>query len=304
VADLSNIEGRKVAWLAGEQWKLDAFAAYDDGTGHDLYKVAYARAFGIDPADVDDGDMRQIGKVMELALGFGGGVAAFVSMAAVYGIDLEEMADKALPSIPSNVLRDARRTLIWAKQNKRTLGLSDKVYVVCEALKVLWRNAHPAIVSLWSECETAAFNAIQYPNTEFRAGRCMFDRKGAWLRIRLPSGRYLCYPSPQIADGKISYMGVNVYNKRWHRIYSYGGKLVENITQASSRDILADAMPRAEAEGYLIILTCHDELNTEVPNSTEFTEARLVEIMSTPPSWAEGIPLSAKGFETLRYKKT
>lgn len=305
VADLSNIEGRKIAWLAGEQWKLDAFAAYDRKEGPDLYKVAYGRSFGVDPYTVeDDSDERQIGKVQELALGYQGGVNAFVTMAVTYGVDLELLAAKAGPTIPKDVLRDSQRVLVWAKQNKRTLGLSDQVYVVCEALKQLWRNAHPKIEQLWADYETAAFNAIQYPGERFPAGKCVFDRKGNWLRIRLPSGRYLCYPSPQISNGKISYMGVNVYNKRWHRISTYGGKIAENITQASSRDILADAMPRAEAEGYCVILTCHDEVNTETPDLPEFTQQRLSAILSTNPSWAPGLPLSAKGFETKRYKKS
>lgn len=240
----------------------------------------------------------------ELALGYAGGVNAFVTMAATYGVDLELLAEKAGPTIPRDVLRDAQRVLAWAKQNKRTLGLSDQVYVVCEALKQLWRNAHPKIEQLWADYEHAAFNAIMYPGEVFEAGRCVFDRKKAWLRIRLPSGRYLCYPSPQIDNGKISYMGVNVYNKRWHRITTYGGKIAENITQASSRDILADAMPRAEAAGYSVILTVHDEVNTETPDLPEFTAKRLSQILSTNPAWAPGIPLSAKGFETKRYKKS
>ncbi|EPP3887222.1 DNA polymerase, partial [Enterobacter hormaechei] len=99
VSDLSNIEGRKLAWLACEQWKLDAFREYDEGTGPDLYKLAYARAFNISPDDVDK-YQRQIGKVMELGLGFGGGVAAFLTFALVYGLDLDELANAALPNIP------------------------------------------------------------------------------------------------------------------------------------------------------------------------------------------------------------
>jgi DNA polymerase len=305
VADLSNIEGRKIAWLADEQWKLDAFAAYDRKEGPDLYKVAYARSFGVSPESVeDDSDERQIGKVQELALGYQGGVNAFVTMAVTYNVDLELLAEKAGPTIPKEAIRDAQRVLQWAKKNKRTLGLSDQVYIVCEALKTLWRNAHPKIEALWGAYEHAAFNAIMYPGEEFKAGKCVFDRKKAWLRIRLPSGRYLCYPSPQVDNGKISYMGVNVYNKRWHRISTYGGKIAENITQASSRDILADAMPRAEDEGYSVILTVHDEVNTEVPDSPVFTHKRLSEILSTNPAWAPGLPLSAKGFETKRYKKS
>lgn len=305
VSDLSNIEGRKIAWLAGEQWKLDAFAAYDRKEGPDLYKVAYARSFDVPPESVeDDSDERQIGKVQELALGYQGGVGAFVTMAVTYGVDLELMAEKAWPSIPRHILRDAQRMWAWATTNKRTLGLTEKVYVVCEALKTLWRNAHPMTEKLWGDYEDAARNAIQHPNIEFKVRNVVFDRWKAWMRIRLPSGRYLCYPNPQIDDGKISYMGVNVYNKRWHRIYTYGGKIAENITQASSRDIIADAMPRAEAAGYPIVLTCHDEIMAECPDRVEFSDAGLSAILAGNPPWARGLPLSAKGFTSYRYKKS
>lgn len=304
VSDLGNIEGRKIAWLAGEQWKLDAFAAYDRKEGPDLYKVAYARSFDVSPESVqDDSDERQIGKVMELALGYQGGVGAFVTMAVTYGVDLELMAEKAWTSIPPHILRHAQRTWVWASQNRRTLGLSEKVYVVCEALKILWRNAHPMTEALWTDYEDAARNAIQYPNTEFKVRNVVFDRFRAWLRIRLPSGRYLCYPDPKLEGGTVSYMGVNVYNKRWHRITTYGGKIAENITQASSRDVIADAMPRAESAGFPIVLTCHDEIMAEVTNQGG-DDKELSRILSTNPIWALGLPLSAKGFTTLRYKKS
>lgn len=305
VSDLSNIEGRKLAWLAGEEWKLDAFRKFDRGEGPDLYKVAYARSFNIDPNDVeDDSDERQIGKVQELALGYQGGVNAYVTMSATYGVDLDAMAAKAWDTIPAIARRDAQGVYAWATQQKRTLGLSERVYVVCEALKSLWRAAHPETVLLWEMTEIAAKNAILNPGVKFEAGKLSFIRDGAWLYMRLPSGRLLCYPHPKVEGNKISYMGVNVYNKKWHRIYTYGGKLIENADQASSRDVMADAMPRAEEAGYTLVLDVHDELMAEVDADREdLNDKGLSQVLSTNSAWNLGLPLAAKGMTTLRYRK-
>lgn len=305
VSDLSNIEGRMLAWLAGEEWKLEAFRAFDRGEGPDLYKVAYARSFNIDPSEVeDDSDERQIGKVQELALGYQGGVNAYVTMSATYGVDLEAMAAKAWDTIPRTALRDAQGVYAWAVQQKRTYGLSDKVYIVCEALKALWRQAHPETVTLWEQTELAAKNAILNPKVKFEAGKLSFIRDGNWLYMRLPSGRLLCYPHPKVEGNKISYMGFNVYSKRWHRIYTYGGKLVENGDQASSRDVLADAMPRADDAGYTLVLDIHDELMAEVPlDRDDLNDEGLSAILSTNSDWNLGLPLAAKGMTTTRYRK-
>lgn len=311
VADLSNIEGRMLAWLAGETWKLRAFADFDAGTGHDLYALAYAKSFGITPEAVmdnkktGDGSMRQIGKVQELALGYEGGVGAFLTFAAAYGIDLEEMAEKAIATIPSDVYRDAVGMLEWRKGKKLTdYGLSDRAFIVCESLKAMWRAAHPATGTWWKELEKAARDAIETPGAMFTSRRVKLRRDGNWLRIGLPSGRCLCYPSPQVDEaGKISYMGVNQYSRKWSRLYTYGGKLVENITQAAARDVLADAMPAIERSGYAIVLSVHDELLTETPDVPEYNHEHLSQLMSTNPAWAEGLPLAAAGFEAYRYRK-
>jgi DNA polymerase len=270
VADLSNIEGRMLAWLAGEAWKLDAFRAFDAGTGPDLYVAAYAKSFGVSVEAVlenkakGDGMMRQIGKVQELALGFQGSVGAFGSMAAIYGVNLPEQ----------------------------------------EILRVVkaWREAHPAVVSYWWDIERAARDAISMPGTTITCRRHKLRRDGSWLRISLPSGRCLCYPSPRVDDeGKISYMGVNQYTRKWERLHTYGGKLVENLTQAAARDVMAHGMLLAERDGFEVLLTVHDELITEAPET--FTADRLGQLMSTNPSWAPELPLAAAGFETYRYKK-
>ena len=304
VADLSNIEGRVLAWLAGEEWKLQAFRDYDAGTGHDLYVLAYAKSFGIKPEAVSKDD-RQKGKVQELALGYEGGVGAFLTFAAAYGIDLEAMGEQAIGSIPQPILNEANSALAWTKLNKRpTFGLSDRAWLVCDSFKRAWRYGHPAIASFWKELQEAAVLAVQRPGVTFTCRMLKLRRDGAWLRIRLPSGRFLCYPSPQVDEtGKLSYMGVNQYSRKWSRLKTYGGKLAENVTQAASRDVLAGNMPAIEAAGYQIVLSVHDENITEAEDRDEFNAGHLAGLMATNPPWAEGLPLAAAGFEAYRYRK-
>jgi len=304
VADLSNIEGRMIAWLAGEEWKLQAFRDFDDGAGFDLYKLAYAKAFAVYPDSVDK-DQRQIGKVMELMLGYEGGVGAFITGATTYGIDLDAMAHAAWPSIPADIILEAEQFLAWRTEQRRgDFGLKPKTFIVCDALKRLWRRAHPAISSFWKDLQEAAVLAVSRPGTIYDCRMLKLRRDGAWLRIRLPSGRFLCYPSPQLdEDGKLSFMGVNQYNRQWSRIKTYGGKLAENVTQAASRDVLAANMPAIEAAGYQIVLSVHDENITEADDHDEFNACHLAGLMATNPPWACGLPLAADGFEAYRYRK-
>lgn len=304
VADLSNIEGRVLAWLAGEAWKLQAFRDFDAGIGADLYKLAYAKAFGIRPEDVED-HMRQIGKVKELMLGYQGGVGAYITGAASYNIDLEAMAEGAYDSIPARILREAEDFLEWQlEQGRGQYGLSDKAFIVCDSFKRLWRESNPNIASWWKELEDTCRRAINRPGENFRSRKLIIRRDGAWLRIGLPSGRCLCYPSPRVDDdGKISYMGTNQYTRKWGRIPTYGGKLAENVTQAVSRDVLAWSMPRIEAAGYEILLTVHDEDITETPDTDEYSASGLAALMSQGEHWCADLPLAAAGFEAYRYKK-
>jgi hypothetical protein len=250
-----------------------------------------------------DGSMRQIGKVRELALGYEGGVGAFITFGAAYSIDLDAMAEQAFDSIPPAVRQDAARAFDWAERNKRTYGLAQRTYIVCDAFKRLWRAAHPEVSSWWKELEDTARRAIAQPGVTLACRRVKFRRDGAWLRVALPSGRALCYPSPQILEDKVTYMGTNQYSRKWQRLKTYGGKLAENITQAASRDVLASSMPPIEAAGYAIVLSVHDELITEAPDSPEFSADHLASLMATTPKWADGLPLAAAGFEAYRYKK-
>lgn len=323
-SDLSNIEGRGLAWLAGEWWKVKAFEDFDTfiydewgehvldekgewkRKGEDLYVLGYAASFGVSVYTVKDDDaaggvMRLIGKVQELALGYQGAVGAFATMGLAYGLELD----------------------------KKQVG----------AIVGAWRRANPAIVQMWSDAEDAAVTAITSPGTTVPCGRLQMRCDGPWFRIRLPSGRFLCYPHPQyneqrvpcrhcggakvlydelgfdepcwkcngtgrVAQVVISYMGVHQYTRQWTRLTTYGGKLVENVTQALARDILAYNMQAVEDAGYEIVLSVHDELITQVPaNDDRFSPEGLSEIMTRVPPWAEGLPLAAKGYAALRYKK-
>jgi len=304
IADLANIEGRGLAYLAGESWKIQAFRDYDNGTGADLYNLAYARSFNVKVEDMPKGG-RQIGKVQELGLGYQGGVSAFLTFAAVYKMDLDVMARAVWDSAPAESLKNAQGMLAWVKKKKRsTFGLSDETYIACEVLKASWRAAHPATEAFWGDIEQAVKSAVVHPGEQFRVRQIVVRRDGAWLRIRLPSGRYLCYLNPELGDGgQVTYMGINQYTRQWARIKSYGGKFVENIVQAWARDVLFYNTPAVEAAGYEILVKVHDELPTEVPDTEEYTWQKLAELMSVQPMWAPGVPLSAAGFETYRYRK-
>jgi DNA polymerase len=271
IADLSNIEGRVLAWLAGEDWKVKAFYDFDRGIGHDLYVVAYAKGFNVDPEVVvdnkknGDGSMRQYGKTMELACGYQGGVGAFRTMG---GPAVAAMTDEEIQPLVS-----------------------------------AWRKSHPNVVKLWYGVEAAAKQAIRKPDDLSHYDRLQFDMKDDWLRIKLPSGRYLSYRNAKIEDGRITFEGVNQFSKKWERIETYGGKLVENIVQAVARDVFMTGMVGAEKLGYEVCIRVHDELITEVPDTDDYSVEQLAWAMATNPSWAVGLPLAAAGFETYRYKK-
>jgi DNA polymerase len=272
IADLSNIEGRVLAWLAGEDWKIEAFKLYDRGQGPDLYKVTAGRILGKDPFDVTKEERQNQGKVPELAGGYGGGLGAYRKMG---GDTFNAMDDERITEIVH-----------------------------------AWRKAHPATKKLWYDTEGAVRDAVRNPGDSFEVRgllRCDYvdgpDGVG-YARIRLPSGRYLCYRDMQIDDaGKLSYEGMNQYTRKWERLETYYGKLVENVVQAAARDVFMSGMRRAELEGYPVVLRVHDELVCEVPDKPDFTHERLADMMSTNPGWSVGLPLAAAGFETLRYRK-
>jgi len=353
VADLSNIEGRFAAWLAGEEWKLEAFRDYDTiipgqfdkkgkpaRKGLDLYVRAYMASFNVDRLSDDPHEFylqRQIGKVEELMFQYGGGVGAWITGAATYGIDLVAMADAVYDTIDPDVLEEARSFLHWlyaqvdekhdkmiakadgdavklasiaasreAAKVKARFGLTEKVFVVCDALKRLWRAAHPRISSYWKELEDVVRDAIANPGVTFRARKCLVRRDGSWLRISLPSGRALCYPGIHLTkDGSIAYTGQNTYSRAWGEVRTYGGKIFENLVQAGANDQFMEVLPRLDAEGYLDIggADVHDEWICETQDTGVWNAQRLAEIMVSRLDWNEGLPLAAAGFETYRYHK-
>jgi DNA polymerase len=277
-ADFANIEGRVLAWLAGEQWKVDAFKDYDAGTGPDLYKLAYGRAYGLEAKDVTK-DQRQVGKVMELALGYQGGVGAFQTMARGYGV---KMADEQADDI-----------------------------------KTKWRAAHPRIKQFWYDLENAAIAATVDKGEVKRVGKIMFKKAGSFLWCRLPSGRSLCYPYPRVAEVEVPWTnkdgsqatkptlfhwGVDPVTKQWGEDSTYGGRLVENVTQAVARDILAAALFRLDKHGCNICMHVHDECVLEVPHGWGSVD-EVCRIMSQPPGWAEGLPIAVEGYRSKRYRK-
>lgn len=290
VADLANIEGRVAAWLAGEEWKLQAFRDYDSVIGKDakgkdirkgadLYILAYANSFNVPVESVPPkGDERQIGKVEELMFQYGGGVGAWLTGAATYGIDLDKMTDQVYPTLQPWAVEEAMNYLTYLndqakswhaktvtklerqlaqglevltsrealdeklieKLTKARMGLPYKTFVTCDAIKRMWRKAHPRISSYWKELEEGVREAVANPKRTIRCRKVLIRCSGSWLRIQLPSGRQLCYPSIEVSDtGVISYMGPNTYSRKWSRITTYGGKLFENCI-AEGTEVLTE----------------------------------------------------------------
>ena len=313
-ADLSNIEGRGLAFLAGEKWKLEAFRAYDRGEGPDLYNITATSIIGGDPYKVSKANRNAFGKVPDLFGGFEGGVGACQQFASSYGIKVMDHWDTIQENTdPVHIASAKGNYEKWGYEKAESMEISKEEWIASETVKLAWRARHPATRQFWYDTKNAAVNAIQNPGQIFNAGpyiKMSVRRKGghAYLLAKLPSGRFLTYFHPRLEgdgrDMKISYSGQ--YRRTptsppvWGRVFTYGGKLVENFTQAFARDVMAYNMPTAEAAGYAIVLTIHDE---EVTESEDGTAEELSAIMATVPPWAEGLPLAAAGFVADRYKK-
>lgn len=336
VADYSNVEGRGLAWLAGEDDLIEVFV-----NGVDVYKKLASTVFNVAYEAVTK-DQRQIAKAMVLGLGYAGGVGAFVTFAKNLGLDLNDMTNTLDGTFPDHIWAATARGYEWAriqeakrpprpgeKDDRPSYILDKKVWRTCDALKRMYREANPAIVQFWRDIEDAAMAAIRNPGKEFTAGPrgVKFSRNvetdnngnkvaGWWLRMTLPSGRVMSYPGVGLSvsketdeDGKVStnvrikYQGENQLTRQWGFQYTYSGKLVENCTQALCRDLLANALLNVEANGYPIVLHVHDEIICETPDSPEYNVAELERLMCELPDWAKGFPLVAEGQELKRYAK-
>lgn len=264
VSDFSAIEARVIAWLAGETWRMKVFASHGK-----IYEASAAQMFRI-PIEEVTKDMRQKGKVAELALGYQGGPNALIKMGALdKGLKEEELA----------------------------------------GIVSLWRKSSPKIVRLWSDVEECAINAVEEPETRIKLRNLSFICHHDRLIITLPSGRDLMYYKP-MTQGirpyqklKLQYRGLSGDTKQWEIQDTYGGKLVENIVQAIARDCLAEAMLRLQQHNYNIVMHVHDEVVCELHKGDTGTIESMNEIMSQPIPWAPTLNLTAAGFETQIYKK-
>lgn len=264
--DYANIEGRVLAWLAGEDWKAQAFRDYDAGHGADLYLLTVARSRGIDVKDAKP--FRQEGKVEELAFQYEGGKGAMTTWCRTFGLTMSD-ADK-------------------------------------EVRKNRWRSIHPKTRAFWRAIEQTAIRAVQEGGTQTVRG-ISFKVAGSFLWCRLPSGRVICYPYPQIGGGKfggpsLTYMTVDSLSNKWVRVDTYGGALTNNVTQAIARDILVDGMIKLDAVGHDIVMHVHDEIVIEAPIGVLSVD-KMATVLSNTPQWAAGLPLAASGYSALRYRK-
>lgn len=261
VADFSAIEARVIAWIAGEQWRQEVFAQ-----GGDIYCASASQMFHVPVVKHGvNGHLRQKGKIAELALGYGGSVGALKAMGALnYGLTEEEL-----------------KPLVDA-----------------------WRQSNPRIVKFWWDVDLAATTCVRDRVPAETHGIRFFYQSGMMF-IVLPSGRKLVYVKPKMGVNRygsesVTYEGVGE-QKKWLRLESYGPKFVENIVQATARDILVEAMRRLKSAGYQIVMHVHDEAVIEAPADASLDE--ICAIMGQTPAWAEGLLLRADGYVCDFYQK-
>lgn len=307
-ADFSNIEGRVLAWLAGEPGKLRAFSSYDEGSGADVYKVTASEIFGVPVEQIGKGTERQIGKVAELALGYQGGVGAFLTMARTYRLKIGDHFDTICLAMSADVLDKTDKA--WEQRGKGS-GVDVETWKAAEAVKIAWRMKHPRVVQFWYDLEDAAVSAVCQPGEVFSAGPVRFRKKGSFLLCQLPSRRVIYYPYAKLEDKPtpwgdtrigLAYKSVDSFTKRFDWQDFYGGKAAENVTQAVARDVMRDAMHRLKAAGYPCVMTVHDEELAETEEGFGDLDEFLA-LMARVPEWADGLPVAVAGWTGRTYRK-
>lgn len=280
VTDFSAIEARVIAWLSGEKWRLEVFKTHGR-----IYEASASAMFRIPLEEITKtSPYRQKGKIAELALGYQGGAGALATM------DQQEAH------------KDNHKN--W---HRSLHGLNGSRLDEAELPDIVrrWRKANPAIVNYWYRVQDAAIEAIQGARICLPHGIKMFTEKGIFF-IQLPSGRKLSYLRPKLRPGyygqEIYYEGMDQTTKQWKLQQTYGGKLVENMTQAIARDLLAEKMLSLDRANYFIVGHVHDEIISDMPASHGSID-EVNKIMAEPLSWTAGLPLSADSFETDYYKK-
>jgi DNA polymerase len=273
--------------------------------------LAYATAFGVDPNTVTK-EQRTIGKPIELGLGFGGGTGALITFAALYRIDIDDMALKAREAADMSLWHECESSYEWYLEKKLTNDLPNFTWTGCQYYVKAWRNRRHQTDESWKTCETAFENAMLHPGIHFEMANRTYaygvaNAGGVWVFVQLPSGRSLVYPQVHYSDRggrkQLAYMGVNPFTRKWGAVFTYSGRLSENITQAVARDVLFWSLPQVEAAGYSVVTRIHDELLTEVPVNSGLSADRLAQIMSQPHSWCPDLPLNAVGETLTRYQK-
>lgn len=281
--DYEQIEARVLAWLAGQEDVLEAFRTHGK-----VYELMAAKIYGVPMEAVTKGsEMRQMGKVTVLGAGYQMGGSRFVDHAADYGLEITE------------------------ERGHEVIGI--------------FRETNHKIVQFWYDCERAARDAILDPQRSFivgetetsvrrrSCGRVTYQMQGNFLTATLPSGRRLWYCSPRLEEREgwstpaIRYYGIDSRDssRRWRKQSTYGGKLVENLTQAVARDVMAAAVPRLEERGLEMLLTVHDEVILEVPREAPPETLHQVETLmcNAAGEWADGLPIAAEGWRGRRYRK-
>lgn len=295
VGDYVQIEARGLSWLCGDEAKLELYRG-----GMDVYSQGAKEVFRVEVSKHENSDKRQAYKVLELANQYGGGIGAGGRFAKAYDFDPEELYELFWNTAGLEERNKAEWSLKrWKQTATDDDRMSDRAALAVDLFKQKWRMANPKVVSFWSELENAVKAAI-HTKQPVNCGPVIWFVDDIFLFCRLPSGRDIVYPYPDISsDGSISYWGED--NGKFIKQYTYGGKLSENVTQAFCRDFLAYAMVDLE-DRYPVVLHLHDEAISEVDESDDGLD-EFKRIMAQPRSWAPGFPIDVDVWSGVRYDK-